>query len=214
MRFLVGIAAGLFLLTLPSIGHDTLHWSVANGLGFFACIGLIAVMVFRLRAPPQGAGYDFHKDLSWWILGAVVLHVVLLLFDGTVINYLLPGAPAYMWAGWAAGLLLILVCLISGRQRRRTHFERGKAFRYSHLAWAWALLGFAAWHILISGYYLPKLYLQVGFLVIFMVLPAWVIVTRKTSWLLLNHIPTVKATVLLGGVFMVVFVGVRVIEIQ
>ena len=211
MRFLMALALTFVLLTLPTTGRDTVLWSLANGLGFVACLGLVVVSAFGVRAPPRGAGYRFHLHLGWWLLAAVGAHVGLLLLDPTMVEYLLPGAPAYIWAGWAAALPLALLCLLGTRQRRRSQFASAREFRTSHLAWTWVVLACTAWHVVGSGYYIANPLLQSLFVAVLVGGPLWVVTVRSDGHFFTGRAPSLGAFLLISLATLSAFVGTRML---
>jgi len=158
MSYVVAASLLIFVATLPSATTTTaaLDWSLANGLGYVACLLFVLLCVFGARGAPQGAGYRWHRDVGIAALLVTALHVVILLFDPTAWHYLYPGAPTYMWAGLLACLPLLALTLGALRWARRRWPADPAVFRTAHLVWTWVLLLFAAWHVLGAGAYVPS----------------------------------------------------------
>jgi hypothetical protein len=169
---LVGLI--LFLLaTLPSAGISGggLEWSLANGAGYVACLLLMLVCVYSARGMPQGPGYLWHRDVGFAVVLATLMHVLLLLADPAVWAYVLPGAPAYMWAGVLACLPLLGVSVGAVRRARRRWPAYARVFRNAHLAWTWLALVLVAWHVVGAGAYLRDTFARSLVLVALLGLP-------------------------------------------
>lgn len=158
----------MWLLTLGAgIAAAGWGWDFANGLGFAAVAGLIYLCV-------QSAGRVaalHHQAFSYIVLLLIVLHAAwFLIADSIVVEYLKPGAPAYMWAGLLS-LFLILFLIISARPTtRKQAFLNRRSFRGWHRALSWLAIGAALFHILGSGLYIRNV-LQYLLLVL-IILPA------------------------------------------
>lgn len=138
----------------------TFGWDFANLLAF-AAVGVSALLFFetgRPRARPAFEGRYFinlHRDLGVVALVLVSLHVVYLLVDEPVtVEYLLPTAPFYMWAGIGGYLVLITLVAFGFKRARVALFVNHRAFRTVHAFSAVAFFGLAAWHVLGAGFYL------------------------------------------------------------
>lgn len=149
--------AAVFLISFlaaPLLGSGW-FWDAGNALGFAAFAGLL----YLTATGRSGSDLRVHHLLGRGVLGLAVAHAFwLLLGDGTVAEYLKPGAPAHMWAG-VAGLLL-LGALVTGAllpERLRLHRDR-PASRSWHRWLAIGAIATAAWHLLGSGLYLQSWY--------------------------------------------------------
>ncbi|MGI9288934.1 MAG: hypothetical protein ACR2P1_26390 [Pseudomonadales bacterium] len=143
--------AAVWLLTLGGgIVAAGWSWDFANGLGFAAVAGLVYLCV-------QGAGRVAvlqHQAFSYVVVLLVVVHAAwFLIADSVVVEYLKPGAPAYMWAGLLS-LFSILFLVISARPTaRKKSFLNRLSFRGWHRALSWLAIGAALFHILGSSLY-------------------------------------------------------------
>lgn len=158
MSYVVAAALLIFVATLPSAATTAaaFDWNLANGFGYVACLLFVLLCVFGARGAPQGAGYRWHRDVGIAALLVTTLHVLILLFDPAVWLYLAPGAPSYMWAGLLACPPLLVLTLGALRWARRRWPADPALFRTAHLVWTWALLLFAAWHVVGAGAYIPS----------------------------------------------------------
>lgn len=98
------------------------------------------------------------------MLGASIVHAFwFLIGDGTVRFYLLPGAPAYMWLGLAALIVMAVLAVLARMPDRRRIHPRFQIFKQVHRALGYFALATAFLHIVLSGFYLPS-WLQIGLL--------------------------------------------------
>jgi hypothetical protein len=153
VKTLLLTTAAVFLVSLlvsPTLGAGW-FWDLGNGFGFAAFSGLLYLSLASARAMHHAA----HRRLAYAVLLLAALHVFwLLLGDAVVVEYLVPGAPLYMWAGLAGFALLNLLMLAAlPRYRPRIHGSRAD-FRRWHRALAIAVTAGSAWHILVAGHYL------------------------------------------------------------
>ncbi len=125
-------------------------WDLANGFGFAALAGLIYLSVQGRQRKLQ----QIHKHFSYAVTIMVAAHVLILLStDAVVINYVLPGAPLYMWAGTLALFLLIFIVLSSVPGNRKRCFNELEGFRAWHKPLSWLLIASVVYHIIGSGFY-------------------------------------------------------------
>ena len=138
------------LLVSPRLGAGW-FWDLGNGFGFAAFSGLLYLSLASARA----MDHEAHRQLAYAVLLLAALHVFwLLLGDAVVVEYLLPGAPLYMWAGLAGFALLNLLMLAAlPKYRQRIHKSR-TGFRRWHRGLTIAVTAGSAWHILMAGHYL------------------------------------------------------------
>lgn len=135
----IGLAAG----ALPSAGF---WWDFLAALGYCA-FALIAFMGWDSESPASNPRLRLHRNLA--ILGttAGTAHAAgYLIIDATVIEYLLPAAPAYMLVGIVALLLLLGTTLSSLPGPRRRTYSGFSAFRDWHRLLYLLLLLTAGWH--------------------------------------------------------------------
>lgn len=150
--WVLGIVA---MIGLPPVPASNLAWDGFNGLGFAASLTIVGCCWL---APSRHAGYSFlglraHAGLSLLVLVAVTVHAVgLLLTNEVAIEYLKWRAPAYMHAGNAAFVLLLLVALSSIKRIRRVLHSNFDGFRRVHRILSALLVGLAGWHVIGSGF--------------------------------------------------------------
>jgi hypothetical protein len=147
------VLAVLTLLALPATPADA-RTALALGLGWAACVPLLAACVYGARAAPSGTGYALHRDLGWACVALSVAHGVLFLPEPGFLRYLLPGAPSWQWAGLAALPVLVLLSASAHRGLRRRAFPGGEGFRSAHLVWTTLALALVAWHCVGSAFVL------------------------------------------------------------
>jgi hypothetical protein len=135
-------------------------WDLLNAIGFVA---LAACGALHVDAPVRDAGpmrsvrdaLRHHTALAWTALALVVVHAVgFVMYDPVLLEYLKPGAPAYMLAGLVALALLGVIVWSARLPRRRRLFSDARRFRLAHRALAAALVGLSVWHVAGSGFYL------------------------------------------------------------
>lgn len=134
-------------------------WDGLNALGFAALAALLVLHLDDLRpgtsAPPRRATWAGHAWLGQAALALVVVHAAgLVAWDAVLLEYLQPGAPAYMWAGVAATVLLVATVWSARLPHRRRLYPTRARFRALHRLAGAATVGLAAWHVAGSGFYL------------------------------------------------------------
>jgi hypothetical protein len=141
-------------LSAPLMGAGW-AWDADNALGFGALAGMLYL------SSPGEARLDLrtHEWLGIAVLAVTAAHALwFLLADAAAVEYIKPGAPAYMWTGIAAlGLFAILVVLARLPTRKRAHRTYG-SFRWWHRAIAFGGIAAALHHIIASGFYLHTWY--------------------------------------------------------
>ncbi|MFK7731428.1 MAG: hypothetical protein AB8B48_07375 [Pseudomonadales bacterium] len=126
-------------------------WDLANGFGFAAFAGLIYLSVQGKQRKLQLT----HKYFSYTVTALLMAHVLMLLImDTVVIEYLLPGAPLYMWAGTLALFLMFFIVLSALPNTRNLSFNGLDSFRAWHKPLSWLLIATATYHIIGSGLYI------------------------------------------------------------
>ncbi len=127
------------------------YWDLGNGLGFAALASLICLAVIT----PKLGGLRSHQWISYSAAVYILLHALwFLLGDRITLQYILPGAPAAMWAGILALLLvvfLIVIALPSFRYRAHRHHT---AFRQWHLWLSIIIVAATLYHVIGSGFYI------------------------------------------------------------
>lgn len=126
-------------------------WAVGNALGFLA----LAALFYLSMDARNGAKISTHQAISYAVFGLVIAHGLwFLLGDTTVIEYLKPGSPAYMWSGVLAFFLIGFLLFGSTRLARRTEYSDAASFRLWHKWVAIGVLITSIYHIAGSGFYL------------------------------------------------------------
>ena len=115
------LVGGALLVTYPAVSGGLL-WDLGAACGYICLILFVCLYVFPVRGDglPHARllGLSQHKSLGWCVLGAAVAHVaVVLLAEPLSTRYLLPSAPAFMWCGIAA-LLVVVALIITGLSAR------------------------------------------------------------------------------------------------
>ncbi len=144
------VVLGLTFLAVPTFGAGW-AWDADNGLGFAALAGLLYLSIPGIARRDVRA----HQRLSYAVLAVILLHALwFLLADPAALEYIKPGAPAYMWTGLLSVLLLfVLMMLAQMPTRARVHRSYG-VFRYWHRVLGAAVVLLSAHHVVFSGYYL------------------------------------------------------------
>ena len=159
-------------------------WDFANGFGFAAFAGLIYLGIQGTQRQLQ----QIHKLFSYAVTTLLAAHIVLLLLsDSIVIEYLLPGAPLFMWAGTLALLMLAFIVLSAAPALRKNSYTDLTAFRRWHKPLSWLLIVCAGYHIVGSQFYIrhPVQWLALALLLLPLLLPA----SRKRSLALTAYSP-------------------------
>lgn len=153
---LLALAAVLLVTFLgaPLLGAGW-YWDAGNALGYAACAGLLYLATFGRGAADLRA----HHRLGQGVLVVALLHAFwFLLGDAAVTVYLLPGAPACLWLG-VAGLLLQGALVTGALLPRRWRLPREHPeFRRWHRVLAIGAIVTTGWHVLDSGFYLPRVH--------------------------------------------------------
>lgn len=194
---------GVVLITFlsPTLGAGW-SWDFANGLGFVAFGGLLYL---TLASGPVG-NLRAHQVLGYALLGLATVHVFwLLLIDPVVVEYVLPGAPLYMWMG-IGGLVLLIVLIAIGLPQYRLRLHKHYAsFRYWHRVLAIAAIAATGYHIVGSNFYLHTSLQIVLFVVLAAIvcfagrrLPVSAVISHRTARLYLGI--GVLATLAFAGV--------------
>ncbi len=129
-------------------------WDWANGFGFATLGGLVYLSLQGRRSNLQLT----HKNFSYAVIALLAAHiVVLLLIDSLVLDYVMPGAPLYMWSGVLALLLLLFIVISAVPGNRKRSFYDGYAFRRWHKPLSWLLIASVIYHLVGSGFYIRSL---------------------------------------------------------
>jgi hypothetical protein len=152
LKVLNAILGVVFLVTFvsrPLLGAGW-YWELGNGIGFAAFGGLLYLTISSGRH----LDVQLHQVLAYAVLFLTLAHVCwFLLGDPTVVEYVKFGAPDYMWLG-IASLLLLFVLVTSALMPDRLRLHKDySVFKYWHRVIAIATIFGAAYHIVVSNFY-------------------------------------------------------------
>lgn len=205
MKALLATFAAVFLLTFlatPAMGGGW-FWDTGNALGFAAFAGLLYLTITSSRRFDVRA----HQVLGYGVLFVAVAHVFwFLLGDAAVVEFMKFGAPAYMWHGIVSFLLLgILITVALVPDRFRVHRDY-PAFKYWHRLLAVVTIGTAAYHIVVSNFYLGAWYQELLFALL-----ASAVAFGRAWWIRLGQmgLAHIGAYLAASALFAGVFVAVR-----
>jgi Class III cytochrome C family len=137
--------------------HVNIGWEAAQALGAATLLGclLLCLLPVRPRAfGSQTVSLRRHAVVAWIALAAAALHVALLpAVDRTVVEYLKPTAPGYLWAGFLALLLLLMLTVPATGALRRRLWSRHRDFQALHVGMACLLIAGAALHVVTTDRY-------------------------------------------------------------
>ena len=140
----------LTFLAAPTLGSGW-FWELGNGLGFAAFAGLLYLVASgRLTRDVR-----IHRIMAQCVLLVVLAHVFwFLLGDAAVVEFMKPGAPAYMWFGIAGMALLGALVLAPPLPEGRRATGGPGMVRRRHGLLAVAVILAAAGHVVGSQFYL------------------------------------------------------------
>lgn len=146
-------------------------WDWANGFGFAAFGGLIYLSLQGRQRNLQLT----HKYFSYVVIALLAVHIgMLLALDYLVLDYVLPGAPLYMWSGVLALTLLLFIVISAIPGNRKRSYRDLSAFRRWHKPLSWLLIATVVYHLIGSGFYIrsPLQWFALGLLLCPLLLPA------------------------------------------
>jgi hypothetical protein len=147
----------VFLLALastPLLGAGW-FWSVGNGFGLAA----LCCMAWLCLDTRRGGKVRSHQLLGYWACGFLLAHLAwFLLGDRVSWEYLKTSAPAWMWSGWLALALVLLLVISSARGLRPRAYTDHPGFRLWHRLLTAAALAASVHHLAGSGFYLREWY--------------------------------------------------------
>jgi Class III cytochrome C family len=114
-RLTIAMLLGGALLIAPPAVSGGAVWDIGIAFGYVCTVLLLCLYLFPVRGDglPHARlfGLSQHRAVGWWLLGAALAHVaVLLVAQPSIGRYLLPSAPVFMWCGvFAAILAAVLV---------------------------------------------------------------------------------------------------------
>jgi len=205
MKPLVATMAVVFLITFlaaPTMGAGW-FWDAGNGIGFAAFAGLLYLTITSNRHLDVRA----HQALGYAILLLAVGHAFwFMLGDATVVEFVKIGAPDYMWLGMVS-IVLLAVLIITAVAPDRMRLHRNYAsFKYWHRTLTVAMLASAAYHIVVSNFYLHAWYQDALFVSI-----SIGVCLGRAYWIRLGQITIASPAIYLTmvAVLTVVFAGIR-----
>lgn len=163
MNYLLATLTAVFAATFlaaPRMGAGV-SWDAGNGIGFAAFAGLLYLTI----TSNQRLDVRAHQVLAYAVLALVVLHAFWFpLGDATAIEFIKPGAPDYMWLGMVSLVsLLVLIVVANLPDRLRVH-RNYSSFKYWHRVLTVVVIAAAAYHVVVSNFYLATWY-QAGIFV-------------------------------------------------
>lgn len=164
MKLLLATMIAVFFITFlraPAMGAG-LFWDAGNAFGFAAFAGLLYLAITSGRRLDVRA----HQLFAYAVLALVLAHAFwFLLGDGAAVEFIKIGAPDYMWLG-IAGLVSLVVLVMIANVPDRLHVHRDyPGFKYWHRVLTVVVIASAAYHIVVSNFYLGSWY-QAGLFVL------------------------------------------------
>lgn len=152
---LIVLAAGLAAGALPTAGF---WWDLLAALGYCA-FALVAFMGWDSESPAKNPRLKLHRNLAMLGTTIAACHAIgYLIIDQTVIEYLLPAAPAYMLMGILAFMLLLGMTVSSLPGPRRKTYSGFPAFRNWHRMLFLLLLISTGWHVMGTDFSLGRVW--------------------------------------------------------
>jgi hypothetical protein len=156
-RWFVAVTVLVFLCALcsaPLLGAGW-FWGLGNGLGL-AALSCLAWLCLDTR---RGGKISHHQQLGYWASALLIAHIAwFLLGDTTTWQYLKTSAPAWMWSGWLALLLILVLIISSVRSQRAKAYAHHPGFRRWHRLLTATALGASVHHLCGSGFYFREWY--------------------------------------------------------
>jgi len=197
--------AVVFLITFlaaPTMGAGW-FWDTGNGIGFAAFAGLLYLTITSNRRLDVRA----HQIIGYAVLLLVVGHAFwFLLGDATAVEFIKLGAPDYMWLGIVSVVLLaVLITTAIVPDRLRVHKDY-PSFKYWHRVLTISMIASAAYHVIVSNFYLDAWYQAVLFVFI-----SIAVCLGRAYWIKLGQIAIVSPVVYvaLSVAMAVAFAGLR-----
>ena len=135
-----------------------LGWELAQILGVAAAIACLALCAIPVRprqsTPDLTLALKRHELIGWAALGAVALHViVLLVVDRRVVEHLKLTTPLYQWGGILAALALVILTVPAVATVRQRLWPAHRRFQALHVGFACILLPSMLAHIVATDRY-------------------------------------------------------------
>jgi len=195
----------VFLITLlgaPAMGAGW-FWDTGNGIGFAAFAGLLYLTITSNRRLDVRA----HQILGYFVLALAVGHAFwFLLGDATAVEFIKIGAPDYMWLGIVSLLAFIVLIMTANLPDRMQVHKNYTSFKYWHRVLTIVVIGGAAYHIVVSNFYLATWYQAALFALI-----SLAVCLGRAYWVKLGQIVIASpaAYLVLSSVLIIAFVGLR-----
>lgn len=197
--------AVVFLITFlgaPLMGAGW-FWDAGNGIGFAAFAGLLYLTITSNRRVDVRA----HQVLGYFVLALAVGHAFwLLLGDATAVEFIKIGAPDYMWLGIVSLFAFIVLIMTANLPDRMQVHKNYTSFKYWHRVLTIVVIGGAAYHIVVSNFYLATWY-QAGLFVLI----SLAVCLGRAYWVRLGQIVIASPAIFLAlsGVLIIAFAGLR-----
>ena len=189
-RIAVALAFGALLLLSPPVVSGGLIWDIGLGFGYLTLVLVLCLYLFPVRGDGlphrRLLGLSQHRLVGWWTLGVASIHVVILIgTQPSVVRYLLPSGPVFMWCGLAAliltGFLVQTGLTARSAMRRPTTPGRPVKFATLHVVLAAALILTACLHIAGSAQVVSGL-IKTGTVALLVALPiVWLIIRPRSQ---------------------------------
>jgi len=205
MKLLIVTMAVVFLITFlgaPTMGAGW-FWDAGNGIGFAAFAGLLYLTITSNRRLDVRA----HQILGYAVLLLVIGHAFwFLLGDATAVQFIKIGAPDYMWLGIVSLILfVVLITTANVPDRLRLH-KNYPSFKYWHRVLTIVVITGAAYHIVVSNFYLRTWY-QAGLFALISI----TVCLGRDYWIRLGQIVIASpaAYLAISTILIAVFAGIR-----
>jgi len=205
MNPLLATLAVVFMITFlgaPTMGAGW-FWDAGNGIGFAAFGGLLYLTI----TSNQRLDVRAHQILGYAVLLLVVAHAFwFLLGDATAVEFIKFGAPDYMWLGIVSLILFVLLITTANVPDRLRVHKNYPSFKYWHRVLTIVVIAGAAYHIVVSNFYLGSWYQALLFVLI-----SIAVCLGRAYWIKLGQIAIVSPAVFiaLSSVLVIVFTGLR-----
>ena len=205
MKILFATMAAVFVITFlgaPAMGAGW-FWDTGNGIGFAAFAGLLYLTITSNRRLDVRA----HQILGYVVLALVVGHAFwFLLGDATAVEFIKIGAPDYMWLGIVSLLVFVVLIMTANLPERMRVHSNYPSFKYWHRVLTFVVIAGAAYHIVVSNFYLATWY-QAGLFA----LVSLAVCLGRGYWIKLGQIVIAPPAIFLtlSGLLVIAFVGLR-----
>lgn len=141
-------------LGTPSMGAGW-FWDAGNGVGFASFAGLL----YLAQSGNRRLNVRAHQILAYAVLTLVLAHAFwFLLGDAAAVEFIKIGAPDYMWLGIASLVTLIVLIFVADMPDRLRIHRSYASFKYWHSLLTVVAIAGAAYHIIVSNFYLGTWY--------------------------------------------------------